>query len=123
MFDDEAQVFDGVRDVPDELRSSEVEGEVSVGAERLHQSLARAPRENVVGGFEAGVTLAQGPVKSPQMLALVRAEEGVRVEKERGHIVFGTTRPQPLVIDEKGLAVANDHVLRLKIAVDEESRE
>src|SRR5688500_12597219 len=55
-------------------------------------------------------------------LAFRAGEADVGIEEQGGKVVFGQAGAHPLEIDQVGLAIANDDVLRLEIAVDKDAR-
>src|SRR5688572_11134837 len=57
-----------------------------------------------------------------RFLAFRAREADVGIEKQGSEIVFSEPRAHSLEIDQVGLAVADDDVLRLEIAVDEDAR-
>src|SRR5436190_4228619 len=100
------------------------EPEESIGAQRLHQPLnsaeakdrAKIRRDRITGACALRFIIRQ------KLLAFRARECDVGIEEERGEIVLGEAGTHSLEIDEVRLAVANDDVLRLKVAVNENAR-
>src|SRR5438477_9417106 len=101
------------------------QAEKSVGAESLHQSLHRAKAKG-----EVEFTVNVDPV-SNLLLAIIRNQFvplfarkiHIGIIKQRSEIVLGKTGPHSLKIDQIGLAIAQEDVLRLKIAMHQNSRQ
>src|SRR6476469_9179726 len=95
----------------------------SVGAERLHEALNAAEPEDF--SKIRRDRIARGGalrfVMNQQFFALRARERDVGIEKERRQIVFGKAGPHSLEIDQVGLAVTDDQVLRLEIAMDKDA--
>src|ERR1043166_6669299 len=101
------------------------QSEETVCAERLHQALYGAKEQ-----LRGELTIDRNPVTHlelaiilNQLSALVFAQIDIGIIEQRRQIVFGQAGTHSLEIDQVSLAVANDDVLRLKIAMDQHARE
>src|SRR5256885_3570297 len=100
------------------------EPEESVGSQRLHEPLdsaatkdrARIGRDGLAGRGALGFVIGE------ELVAFGARESDVRIKKQGGEIVLSQAGPHSLEIDQMRLAVANNDVLRLKIAMDQNPR-
>src|SRR5213075_335488 len=100
------------------------QSEKSVGAERLHESLNTAEPENF-SEIRRNTIRCGGAfrfVMNEQLFAFGPRDRDVGIEEKRRQIVFGKARPHALEIDQVRLAVADDNILRLKIAMNQDAR-
>ena len=98
------------------------EAEEAVGAEGLHQTLCGGEQEK----FTEGIPIVRGAgnlvIIEKEILTPCFWKGDVGIAEERCEVVEGASGAQPLKIDQDRFAVADHHVLRLKIAVDENKR-
>src|SRR4029079_89037 len=95
------------------------QSEISVGAERLHQALHRAESEFF---GKSRISYSCGlAVKLKQLDALAFAQLDIGIVQKRSKIVFRQTRAHPLEINQIRLTIAQNDVLRLKIAMHQDA--
>ena len=101
------------------------QAEKSISAESLHQPLHRAKSKG-----EVEFTVYVDPISnlllaiiSDQFVALFARKIDIWIIEQRCEIVLRKTGPHSLKIDQIGLAVAQEDVLRLKIAMHQNSRQ
>ena len=116
-----AQQHDGGGDVFEKMGAGVGVAEFAVGAEGLHEALHGA---EVVEGSEVRRIFhaCGGEVVREERVALGGGEAHVGVEQEGGEVVLREAGAEALEINERGLAVADHHVLALEIAVHEAAR-
>src|SRR5438132_13440807 len=101
------------------------EAEEAVGAEGLHQTLHGAETQleiEIAVDCDAVFDLTAAIV-CRQLCAFAFGKIDIRIIKQRREIVFGKAGSHSLKIDQVRLTVSDDDVLRLKVAVHQNSRE
>ena len=101
------------------------EAEEAVGAECLHEALhsAQAKFEVELAVYHNSVFELPVAIVRRQLSAFGFGKIDIWIVEQRGEILFGQAGPHPLEIDQVRLAVTDDNVLRLKIAVHKNSWE
>ena len=89
--------------------------DVSEGAEGLHEALGGAVAEEGVDGAFVGDFLPEGEEAFDVFFGVVH----VGIVEEGGEVVFLVAEAHALEVDEPGLAVVEEDVLGLEVAVDE----
>jgi hypothetical protein len=110
----------GDRDVCEEIEAAFFVAQKTVGAESLHEPLGGAA-EVVLVEFSADVAAGFADalaVELQEAFLFGIREIYVGVQHEGGEVVLGEAEAHALKVDETWLAVANNHVLGLKITMD-----
>ena len=112
-------------DVVEEMAAFPYESEETVGAEGLHEALHGAELEGVleVGWDLRAVRTGLCAVIGEEFVAFGVGEGDVGIEEDGGEVVLSEPVAHALEVDEAGVVVADDDVLGLEIAVDEEAGE
>src|SRR2546423_3163636 len=100
------------------------ESKETVSAEGLHQPLNSAKPEDSakIGRDRLASRGSLRFIVGQQFFALGARESHVGIEEERRQVVLSQSGPHSLEIDEVGLAVADNDVLGLKIAMNQDAR-
>src|SRR4051794_765670 len=122
-FNDPTQGKHSVRNIIEKSLVALNKAEEAVGSEGLHQALHRTQLEEAIErriGNEIIFTLSRAIIFG-QFASLVRSQLDVRIVQERRQIILRQPRPHPLEVDQMGLAISNNDVLRLKIPMHQDA--
>jgi hypothetical protein len=116
-----AEIFEGVGDALEEMGFALVKAAEAVSAEGLQDadvdvSVVMAEEGFAVERDEAGETVE---IVIEELLAEFGGEIGLGVVEERGDVVLESALAAALIVDEEGIAVAEENVAGLEVAIEE----
>jgi hypothetical protein len=116
-----AKIFQGVGDALEEMGFAFVEAAKAVGAEGLHDTDENVGVVILEKGFaiELDKTGEAVEIVIEELLAKFGGQVGFGVVEKRGDVILQGAFAAALIVDEKGIAVAEHDVAGLEIAIEE----
>jgi len=120
-MEEPAEIFQGVRDALEEVDFAFEEAAKAVSAERLHDAnvdvgIKMLKEGGAVEREEAGEAVE---IVIEELLAEFGGEIGFGIVEERGDVILESAFAAALVVDEKGIAIAEHDVAGLEVAIEE----
>jgi hypothetical protein len=115
-----AEVFQGVGDALEKMSATLVKAAKAVGSEGLHDTDVNVGVVVAQEGVSVELNETGKPVEImiEELLAEVGREIGFGIVQERGDVVLESAVTAALIIHEKGIAVAQQDVAGLEVAVE-----
>jgi hypothetical protein len=116
-----AEIFQGVGNALEEMGSAFIEAAKAVSAEGLHDSNINVGVVILEESFAIELDEAGEAVEKviEELLAEFGRQVGLGVVEERGDVVLESAFATALIVDEKGIAIAEHDVAGLEVAIEE----